>query len=410
MTSVSIRRIGLLFSGGPAPAANSVISAATLAFLNHGIEVIGFREGFRYLLEMDAPWKLQKDKHYWNLRYKDVTDIRNEPAILLKTSRANPGKLIRSREDLADRERSAPLRRVLNTLGTMGIDALVTIGGDDTLRTANCLYLARREWPDMPPIRFVHLPKTIDNDYFGIDWTFGFFSAADFAAREVRALAADAKSAPGWFILEIMGRKSGWLTYAAGIAGEATRMISVEDLQPHHLGEEGHLKLEVLADELIDLILDRERHDKNYGIVCVAEGLADRLTEHFKRHDPIGNPILGDVAICKQLAGLVEKRFQERTGRKIRIRAKQIGFETRCTPPSAFDVLLGSQLGLGAFRALVERCLDGCMVSVEDQLQIRYVPFAELIEPETLRTRVRFIPPDSDFFKLARALEFVPWR
>jgi ATP-dependent phosphofructokinase / diphosphate-dependent phosphofructokinase len=83
----------------------------------------------------------------------------------------------------------------------------------------------------------------------------------------------------------------------------------------------------------------------------------------------------------------------------------QLGYESRCSPPHAFDVMLGSQLGIGAYRALVEENLDGHMVSVTGQLDLRYVPFRELVHPETLRTDVRYIEPGSDFHRLARFLE-----
>ena len=88
------------------------------------------------------------------------------------------------------------------------------------------------------------------------------------------------------------------------------------------------------------------------------------------------------------------------------MRHKQIGYETRCAEPTAFDVLLATQLGVGAARGLVSGGLSGEMVSVEGQLQLKYVPFGDLIDPETLRTRVRFIETDSDFYRLARALEY----
>jgi 6-phosphofructokinase 1 len=88
------------------------------------------------------------------------------------------------------------------------------------------------------------------------------------------------------------------------------------------------------------------------------------------------------------------------------VRSKQIGYEARCAEPSAFDVLLGTQLGVGAYRALVEKGLNGVMVSVEDQLSLKYVPFGLLIDAETMKTKVRFIDTDSDFYRLARALEY----
>jgi 6-phosphofructokinase 1 len=98
-------------------------------------------------------------------------------------------------------------------------------------------------------------------------------------------------------------------------------------------------------------------------------------------------------------------RYEERTGRRKKVRHIQLGYESRCSPPHAFDVMLASQLGIGAFRALVEEELDGHMVSVSGQLDLHYVEFAQLINPQTLRTEVRFIRTGSDFHRLARFLE-----
>jgi 6-phosphofructokinase 1 len=391
----------MLFSGGPAPAANAVISAATMSFLDAGIEVLGIVEGYHYLQSFSPEEPLMRDIHYIPLTINDVSGIRNRRSILLRTSRANPGKEIRSLEDLADQEKNARLLASYRALASMEVDGLISIGGDDTLKTANYLYRLQEVIPDLRPMAVVHLPKTIDNDYYGIDWTFGFTSAANFAAQEIRNIGADAKSTSTWYVLEIMGRKAGWLTYASGIAGEATLMISLEDVQ-------GTLDLEAAAESIVELIQTRADDGRHYGIICVAEGLADRLPEGLRPRevDKHGNLILGNAQVGLLLAEEIQRRFTQKTGKTIKVRSKQIGYETRCTEPIAFDILLGSQLGVGAYRALAEERLSGVMVSVEKQLQLKYVPFDELIDSKTLKTRIRCIDPESDFFRLARALEY----
>lgn len=393
-----IHRVGVLFSGGPAPAANAVISAATLSFLNAGVEVVGILDGYE---DLERGANLVEGEDFIRLTRDDVSGIRSEQAIILRTSRANPGKPIRNLDDLSDPERNSGLRAVFSSLDDLGVDALVSIGGDDTLKTANYLHLIQRAVPGLRPVRIVHLPKTIDNDYFGIDWTFGFTSAADFAAKEIRNLVADAQSTRVWYVLEIMGRKAGWLTYAAGIAGGATRMISVEDVQ-------GEFDAVACGHELAALMSEREHDGRPYGIVAVAEGLADRLPAEQRPTsvDEHGNVVLGSAQIGSMLAAEMEKAFSELTGRSMKVRSKQIGYEVRCTSPVAHDIMLGSQLGVGAARALLEEGLDGHMVSVEGQLELVYVPFGDLIDPDTLKTRVRFIEPGSDFQRLARALEY----
>ncbi|MDP2400509.1 MAG: 6-phosphofructokinase, partial [Actinomycetota bacterium] len=147
---------------------------------------------------------------------------------------------------------------------------------------------------------------------------------------------------------------------------------------------------------------------REYGVICIAEGLADILPDEQRPQvvDEHGNSMLGSVRIGELLAEAMEREFERRTGTPKKIRAKQIGYETRCAEPGAFDVMLGCQLGVGAYRAVAEERHTGVMVSVRDQLDIVYVPFGELIDPDTLRTRVRFIHRDSDFYRLARALEY----
>ena len=399
--SAPIRRVGIVFSGGPAPAANAVISAAAMNFLNCGVEVIGFLDGYECLEQCSPQCAMVEGDHYLRLSIDDVSGIRNRRDIILRTSRANPGKAIRSLDDLKDPVKNARLMSVYHGLESLEIDGLISIGGDDTLKTANYLYEMQQVVPGLRPISVIHLPKTIDNDYYGIDWTFGFTSAAHFAAMEIVNIGADAKSTKCWYVLEIMGRKAGWLTYAAGIAGEATRMISVEDV-------DDTWDLKAAAEEMVDLMLTRAADRREYGVICVAEGLAEKLPEDQRPRevDSHGNSMLGSVRIGDQLSAAMEKAYADRTGVDIKVRSKQIGYEARCASPVAFDILLGSQLGVGAYRALVVEDLSGHMVSVRDQLQLVYVPFGDLIDPETLRTRVRFIDRDSDFYRLARALEY----
>jgi len=398
-----IRKVGMLFSGGPAPAANAVISAAALAFIDGGAEVIGFVEGYSNLEAYDPARPLVEGKHYLRLTRDLVTGIRNEGAIILKTARANPGKSVTSLADLADPAKNGKLAAAHRALSDLGCDALISIGGDDTLKTANFMYLLPQHVKGLKQIAVVHLPKTIDNDYYGIDWTFGFVSAAGFAAQEVRNIHADSRSMSTWWVLEIMGRKAGWLTYAAAIGGEACRMISVEDF-PRGFDPARE------AERIVDLILARAADEKKHGVVCIAEGLADHLPEELRPQelDEHGNPVLAAVEIGRLFSAQIEKAYLARTGKKLKVRSKQIGYETRCVQPVVFDVLLGSQLGVGAYRAMVEEGLSGVMVSVEGQLSLVYRPFATLVDEKTMKTKVRFIEPGSDFQKLGRALEYRP--
>jgi hypothetical protein len=171
--------------------------------------------------------------------------------------------------------------------------------------------------PELRRLRVIHLPKTIDNDYYGIDWTFGFFSAAHFAAAEIRNLGADARSTKVWYVLEIMGRKAGWLTYASGIAGEATRMLSVEDF-------DGEFDVRG-AEEMVELMLTASTTD------------AGTASSAWPRGSPTGFPTTSvprawtstatSSSARRSRQGCSPRRWSART-RARKVRHKQIGYET----------------------------------------------------------------------------------
>jgi 6-phosphofructokinase 1 len=408
--------VALLFSGGPAPGANAVIGAAASAFRRAGHQVLGIRHGYGALQEYDAAVRpLAPEEDYRVIADGDLRGLRNTRGVLLGTGRANPGKSIRVFEDLDDPQKAERLRRVHEALVSLDVDALVSIGGDDTLRTANLLFEYQRRLPPAARrVRVVHVPKTIDNDYRGIDFTFGFFTAVHVMAQEVLNLRADAMATSGYFIVGTMGRSAGWLAYGVAIAGEAHLVVSVEDVVGDlAIEEEGEVRLAVdrLADRIVDLILSREGRGKRYGTVVLAEGLAEMLPEQHLRdvpRDEYGHVSLGRVDIGKLVAGLVARRYEQRAGRSKRVTGIQLGYESRCAAPHAFDVMLGSQLGLGAFYALTEKGLDGHMVSVTGQFELRYVPFQDLIDPKTLRSPVRYIDRASCFHRLAEELGTKP--
>src|SRR5690606_33263300 len=138
---------------------------------------------------------------------------------------------------------------------------------------------------------------------------------------------------------------------------------------------------------IVDLILKREERKKYYGCVVLAEGIGEMLSDAFIAtlpRDEHGHIALGRLDLGKIVAEYVGKAYEKRTGEKKKVGSVQLGYESRCAAPHAFDVMLGSQLGIGAYRALVEEGLDGHMVSVTGQLDLRYVPFVELVNPETL--------------------------
>jgi 6-phosphofructokinase 1 len=419
----AIKRVAIVFSGGPAPAANAVIAAAATSFLEAGAEVLGIFHGYTNLQDYEPTSRpMRESEHYRLLTPADIRGIRNTRGIIIGTARVNPGSSVERPSDLLDPQKTDRLARIHHALVDLKVDALISIGGDDTLKTANFLHeYQKHHVAEANRFRIVHLPKTIDNDYRGIDFTFGFFTAVDVMAKELLNLRADCIATSSYFIVETMGRKAGWLSYGVAIAGEASMVVSTEDVHDDLAvaetrsdpitGEEHveyRLSMTSLVDRIVDLILEREKREQYYGTVVLAEGLAELLPENAvdgMPRDEHGHLQLSSFDLAKVVADRVEARYEERTGRRKKLRHIQLGYESRCSPPHAFDVMLGSQLGIGAFRALVEEGLDGYMVSVSGQLQLHYVEFSKLINPYNLKTDVRLIERGSDFHRLARFLE-----
>ena len=410
-----VKRAALLFSGGPAPAANAVIGACADVFLRGGLDCIGIRHGYSGLMSYDGS-ELKEGEAFVRFDHRELERVRTSGGIVIGTARANPGKLVKSPADLKDPEKTAPLKTVYDALRSLGVDALVSMGGDDTLKTANKFALFQDTLPaGSEKIRVVHVPKTIDNDYSGIDFTFGYFTAAEVLAQEVRNLLEDARAQRSYFLCECMGRSAGWLAYGTAVAGGACLTISVEDIAGEFADSEtvdGEtrklMKLDAVVGKIVDVIQAREHDGREYGVVCVAEGLVTLLAakelEDVSR-DEHGHIAVAEVNFGRLLAERVEREYASRTGGERKVKPLQLGYESRCARPTAFDVILGSQLGLGAYRGLVEEGKTGVMVSVSGQFDLHYVPFEELVDPADLVTKVRFIEPGSDFMKLARYLQ-----
>lgn len=417
-----VKKVAILFAGGPAPAANAVISTAATAFLRHNIEAVGIKYGYSSLVEFSTENPLVEGRDYVTITQRMLSRTRNSQGILLGTARTNPGKDVSSPAHLDDAERVKPLKTVYEALRSIGVDALISIGGDDTLKTANKFKLYQERLPsDAPRIPVVHLPKTIDNDYRGIDFTFGYFTAVDFLGCEVRNLIADAEANRAYFLVESMGRSAGWLAYGVAISGEASLVISVEDIVGKYATEEDStnpktgvvtrrkvMDLDRVVKRIVLTMTAREKEGKEYGVIVIAEGLAELLPAKYLEgigRDAHGHIIIAAVNLHAIFQKLITQEYTRTTGKTRKVTPLQLGYEARCAKPHAFDVMLGCQLGVGAYRALVEQGLNGVMVSVSGQFQLHYVPFEELVDPETLVTVVRYIEPDSDFQRLTRFLE-----
>jgi len=417
-----INKVAILFAGGPAPGANAVISTAASSFLRNGGEVLGIMHGYSSLAEYSPDRPLELDKDYIRITHKVLKRSRSSQGILIGTARTNPGKNISCPAHLDDAKLSAPLRMVYEGLCSLGVDALISIGGDDTLKTANKFKMFQDRLPaGSKKIPVVHLPKTIDNDYMGIDFTFGYFTAVDTLAGEIRNLLYDAEAGRAYFLAETMGRSAGWLAYGAAIAGEASLAISVEDIIGSYRGNEqaanpktGEMESRDIMDvdrvvnRIVKTMVARDEEGKPFGVIVMAEGLAELLPMKYLEgipRDEHGHISIAHVNLGRMFSKLVSDAYKKQSGKSRKVTGLQLGYESRCAKPHAFDVMLGSQLGVGSYRALVEEGLNGVMVSVIGQLQLHYVPFEKLIDPETLVTVVRYIETNSDFHRLARFLE-----
>jgi 6-phosphofructokinase len=416
-----IRRVAILFAGGPAPAANAVISSAAFALLQAGVEVIGIKHGYSKLIDFDPSKPLREGEDFIRFTMQSLEFMRTEAGIRIGTARSNPGKQVTRPEDLQDPEKSAPLKRVVAALRSLEVDALISIGGDDTLKTANKIKMYQEVMPHAgSTIPVIHLPKTIDNDYSGIDFTFGYFSAAEVLAEEIRNLNRDAAAGQAYFVCEAMGRSAGWLAYGAAIAGDACMVLSVEDLVGAFRATETVnnpdgtsstrtiMALDAIVGKMVDMMIAREKIGRNYGVIVIAEGLAEYLPKSEVdglSRDEHGHLAVANADVGKLLAKRLADAYKARTGKSRKANGLQMGYESRCCVPTAYDVMLGSQIGIGGYRALVEEKLNGVMVSVGGQFHVSFVPFDTLIDPKTLVTRVRMIEPSSDFHRLARFLE-----
>jgi len=421
----SIKKVAILFSGGPAPSANAVISTAAASFNKAGIEVLGVLYGYSQLAKFAPDYPMTEGRDYVKLTSQNLRRTRNSRGIMIGSARENPGRDISSPDHVTDPKRNAPMKVVYDALNSLGVDALISIGGDDTLKTANKFKLFQQQAlpagsKQMP---VVHLPKTIDNDYEGIDFTFGFFTAVEFLASEIRNILADAEATRAYFIAETMGRSAGWLAYGTAIAGEASYVLSVEDIVGKLATEEDTLDKETgkvkkrkimnideVVDRIVKVMLAREENEnKEFGVIVMAEGLAEYLPNEKLEgipRDPHGHIAVSELNLSRFFAKRVSDRYKVLSGgKKRKVTGVQLGYESRCALPHAFDVMLGSQLGVGAYRALVEKALNGVMVSVRGQLDLMYEPFEKLVDPATLKTIVRYVKLDSDFHHLARFLE-----
>jgi 6-phosphofructokinase 1 len=378
-------RLGILVGGGPAPGINSVISAVTIEAITSGLEVIGIYDGFEHLMKGRTDMVRQ-------LTIPDVSRIHFDGGSILRTSRANP---TRTPEDL---------QNTVKALRELGIRYLVTIGGDDTAFSASEVVKAAGG-----TIRVAHVPKTIDNDLPlpGGMPTFGFETARHVGTELVRNLMEDSRTTNRWYFVVVMGRKAGHLALGIGKAAGATITVIGEEFPKERI------TLAEVCDVLEGAILKRRVMGRKDGVAVIAEGIGEKIDpEELAKipgveieRDPHGHIRLGEIPLATILKREIQRRFKER-GEKITIVDVTLGYELRCAPPIPFDIDYTRTLGYGAVKFLLSEPKDdkvkegGMVCLVGGRLEI--LPFDELRDPVTGRTKVRLVDINSEHYKVAR--------
>jgi ATP-dependent phosphofructokinase / diphosphate-dependent phosphofructokinase len=384
-------KLGILCGGGPAPGINSVISAATIEARNSGWDVVGILDGFDHLIKGETGFVVP-------LSITDVSRIHVLGGSILFTSRANPT----TRDEGAD-DPDWRMHNTVRTLRQLRIDALVTIGGDDTAYSAQKVAEAAAG-----RFKVAHVPKTIDNDLplpRGTS-TFGFQTARHVGVELVNNLMTDAMTTKRWFIVLAMGRSAGHLAVRIGKAAGATLTVIAEEFP-----KDRPIKLSHLVDLVDATVLKRISHGRPFGVVILSEGIGLRLQEEdLKRtmpdleRDEYGHIRLGELNLDGVLADLVKKRFAER-GDKLTVTPKNIGYELRCAPPIPFDIEYTRDLGYGAIdylRSLYRQqgSETGAMITIQEE-QMVPLPFGSFSDPETGRPHVREVNVNSGMYRVA---------
>jgi 6-phosphofructokinase 1 len=371
---------GILVSGGPAPGINGVIGSAAIMARRSGARVLGIPRGFSGLMSGSTDSVL-------DLHIADVSRIHLLGGSILQTSRANPTK---KPEDLT---------RVVGALETLGVDHLITIGGDDTCHSARCVAEAATG-----RVRVAHVPKTIDNDLPlppGVP-TFGFETAREEAARILSHLMEDARTTGRWFVVVVMGRSAGHLALGAARAAGTTLALLAED-QPA-----GVIGLGLIATTIEAAIVKRLALGRPYGVAVVAEGIGERLDPADLEGsaevplDEHGHPRLAELPLGRLLVERIRKGLDE-LELPTTLVAKDVGYELRSAPPNAFDIAYTRDLGAGAVRCLLDG--DHSVMITRESEAIVPVPFDKILDPDTGRTRVRMVNIESPSHRAARSLQ-----
>jgi 6-phosphofructokinase len=370
-----IRRIGIMVGGGPAPGTNGVISAVAIEAIRAGCVPIGFHDGFEWLAQ-----RYTDEQH--ELTIEEVSRIHLDGGVLLGASRTD---ITRDPEQFEN---------ALAALAKLKIDALVTIGGDDMVRSANAI-------ESRGSIRVVQVPKSIDNDL----WmplpiaTLGFETARHVGVGLVKSLMEDARTTGRWYLGVTMGRPTGHLTLGIGKAASATCTIIPEEFP------DGDISLGDIADIVEGSIIKRRAMGKPHGVALLAEALVERFSPREVAElqdvdrDAQDNVRVTEIDLGRKVKNEVQMRLEQR-GVKVTIVDKTIGYELRCAPPIPFDAEYARDLGYAAVRHLLGGG-SGALITIQGG-EFQPIPFADVVDARTGGGRRRAVDVGTESYHVAR--------
>jgi len=352
-----VKRIGVMTSGGDCPGLNAAIRAVVKSAINnYGYEVVGFRDGYRGLVE----------NRFVKMKLSDVSGILDKGGTILgTTNRYNPFAVMADKNgektvlDMSD--------RIVENLRMHDIDCLVVIGGDTTIRIANRLI-------EEKGINIVVVPKTIENDIYGTDMSFGFMSAVYTATYAIDKLHSTAESHHRVMILEVMGRAAGWVALESGIAGGAD-VILIPEI-PYDI------------NKVARAVFERRNAGKSFSIIVMSAGARPKDLTVEKKDDEGGDDSLSYEGTSAFLA----KELERLTSLETRITV--LGYLQRGGEPSPYDRILATRLGASAVN-IISKGEFNRMVCLDHE-QIKSIPVRDVAG------KIRKVPTDGELIKIAR--------
>src|SRR5215211_3984128 len=361
---MAIKRLGILVGGGPAPGTNGVISAIVIEAIKMGCTPVGFHDGFEWLSQ-----RYTDEQHEMSI--DECSRIHLDGGSILGTSRTDI-----TRDQESTDNTVAALRK-------LGIEALVTVGGDDLVRSSAAVERATNG-----AIRVVQVPKSIDNDLslpLSVA-TLGFETARHVGVQLVKRLMEDAKTTGRWYLGVTMGRPTGHLTLGIGKAASATCTIIPEEFRRERVS------LSDICDVVEGTIIKRRAMNRPHGVVLLSEALVELFDPEEVAElqdvdrDAQGNIRVAEIDLGRKVKSEVQARL-ERRGIKATIVDKTIGYELRCAPPIPYDAEYARDLGYAAVKHLAGGG-SGAMMTIQGG-EFHAVSFDDVVDPVTGRGRQR---------------------